>query len=330
VARISFLRRATVIGLMALAPIAAVAQSANWPTRPISALIGYPAGGGTDAAARALEAELRKQLGQPIVIQNLPGAGGAIAMQKLLSSPRDGYTIAIVAGSDLILTPMTLSNAGYQLSDVDVLVPMMQTPFVLAVRPDLDVKDLDDLVARHGSASQPLRYASNGEGSQTHLMTEGVAQRLGLQMVHVPYKGMPPMVSDLSGGHVDLAVLPMVGPVPNLVTSGKLRPIAVFSRERLPILKSVPTILETKKAKLDDVLSQIWIAIVAPKDIPTDVAARIAQGGAAAVASPAFGDFVAGIGATRFPTMTKEERTAFMTREVKILQSLANAVKRPN
>ncbi|NBS66492.1 MAG: tripartite tricarboxylate transporter substrate binding protein, partial [Betaproteobacteria bacterium] len=246
------IRRQLIAGAAALSASAswsrwAYAQSTAWPSKPINALVGYPAGGGTDVAARSIEPEMRKQLGQAMVITNAPGAAGTIAMQRMLAAPRDGYTVAFVAGTDLILMP--------------------ETPFIVCTRPDSKAATLDELAAQHEVGRKaPVRYASFGDGSQPHLIFDGIAQRLRIDAVHVPYKGMQPVAADLAGGHIDVAVLPLAGPLPGLLESGKLKPIAAVTRERLSSLPAVPSVMESKRADLGDVLTQAWFGLVAPAD----------------------------------------------------------------
>lgn len=320
----------TALGLAAAMPRWSMAQSAPWPSRPINALVGYPAGGGTDVAARALEPEMRKQLGQPLVITNVPGAAGTIAMQRMLSAPRDGYSIAFVAGTDLILMPWAMPNPGYALRDVKLVGVMLETPFVVCTRTDIKAATLDELASMHEIGKKtPLRYGSFGEGSQPHLIFDGIAQRLKIDAIHVPYKGMQPVAADMAGGHIDLAVLPLAGPLPGLLQAGKLRPIAVLTPDRLPSLPSVPTVLETRRADLRDVLTQAWFGLVAPSDTPSEVMERLNRAFAQAVASAPFQDFVRQFGGIRVEPLSLQAADAYYRRDTELLKRLFDTLSPP-
>ena len=328
--RRSSIGRLAGLGAIAGLPGLAAAQSAAWPNRPITALIGYPAGGGTDVAARALEPELRRQLGQPLVITNAPGAAGAIAMQRMLAAPRDGYTVAFVAGTDLILMPWAMPNPGYALRDIRLIGVMVETPFVVCTRTDLKGADLDELAGLHAVGRKaPLRYASFGEGSQPHLIFDGIAQRLGIDAVHVPYKGMQPVAADLAGGHIDVAVLPLAGPLPGLLQSGKLRPIAAVTRERLPSLKAVPSVMETRRGDLRDVVSQAWFGLVAPSDTPPDALERLSRAAGTAIASAPFQEFVTQFGGIRVEPMSLAAADEYYRRDTDMLKRLYDKLSPP-
>lgn len=321
---------AAAIGALGSIPGWVSAQASAWPSKPISALVGYPPGGGTDVAARTLEPEMRKHLGQSMVISNAPGAAGTIAMQRMLAAPRDGYTVAFVAGTDLILMPWAMPNPGYALRDVKLIGVMLETPFVVCTRPDLKAANLDELAAQHEvGRNTPLRYASFGDGSQPHLIFDGIAQRLRIDAIHVPYKGMQPVAADLAGGHIDVAVLPLAGPLPGLLQSGKLRPIAAVTRERLPSLAAIPTIMEAKRGDLRDVLTQAWFGLVAPADTPPDVLERLSRAFSAAVASAPFQDFVRQFGGIRVDPMSLQAADAYYRRDIDLLKRLFDTLSPP-
>jgi tripartite-type tricarboxylate transporter receptor subunit TctC len=329
------IRRQLIAGAAALSASAswsrwAYAQSTAWPSKPINALVGYPAGGGTDVAARSIEPEMRKQLGQAMVITNAPGAAGTIAMQRMLAAPRDGYTVAFVAGTDLILMPWAMPNPGYALRDVKLVGVMLETPFIVCTRPDSKAATLDELAAQHEVGRKaPVRYASFGDGSQPHLIFDGIAQRLRIDAVHVPYKGMQPVAADLAGGHIDVAVLPLAGPLPGLLESGKLKPIAAVTRERLSSLPAVPSVMESKRADLGDVLTQAWFGLVAPADTPADVLERLNRAFAVAVASAPFQEFVRKFGGIRVEPLSLKAADDYYRRDTELLKRLFDKLSPP-
>ncbi|MGE0798555.1 MAG: Bug family tripartite tricarboxylate transporter substrate binding protein [Lautropia sp.] len=254
------------IGLLA-ASLASHVGAADYPTRPIRLLVGYAAGGGTDSVARIFGQRLSEVIGQPIVIENRPGAGGNLAAQLTAQAPADGYTIHIVASS-FATNPSLYSNAGYD--PVNGFAPVSlvaSTPYVLEVTPSLAARSVKELIEMARAEPGKLTYASGGTGTPSHLGVELIKSMAGIDLLHVPYKGGGQALTDLMGGQVHAYLDPIVLAAPN-VKSGRTRALAVTSLKRSPVMPDVPTVAESG---LPGYEITGWYAIFAPVGTPADV-----------------------------------------------------------
>lgn len=236
-------RRTICLGLGFGAIISPLAQAQGFPSRPIRLVVPFPAGGGTDSVARAIANGLTKELGQPVIVDNKPGAGTVVGNDFVAKSPPDGHTL-LLNTSAVAIVPSLYAKLPYP-ADTG-LVPVMlagRAPNVAVVRADSPIVSATDLLARARAQPGRLSYGSAGNGTSTHLSAELLKVMARVYITHVPYRGATPMITDLLGGQIDLGfgTLPSVAP---FLASGKLRAVAVTGRKRSALLPQVPTFAE--------------------------------------------------------------------------------------
>ncbi len=243
----------------------------DYPSKPIRIIVPYAPGGFNDTLARTLGQKLTDKWGQPVILDNRPGGGGTIGTNLAAQSAPDGYTRLIVSFA-FAVNPALYASLPYDTGkDFVPIVFAASTPNLLVVHPGLQVRSVKTLIALARSNPGKLNYASAGNGSSNHLSMELFKSLTGIDIVHVPYKGSAPAVTDLIGGHVDL----MFDNVPNVlqqVNAGKLRGIAVSSKERSPFIKELPTVAESGVLGFD---VSVWFGVVAPAGTPQSVIAKL-------------------------------------------------------
>lgn len=258
------------------------AADAGYPARPVTIVVGYPPGAGTDVLARLVALRLAKRLGQPFVVENLPGASGMIGAGHVAKAAPDGYTL-LVAPNTLFLAAHLLPKA----STPDVVrafapvIQLSQGMLLLAARPGLGVSDAAGLVAL-ARKCPGLSYGSPGSGSPMHIAGELFNRAAGVSITHVPYKGTAPAITDLLGGHIDL-IYGVPGSLWPHVQAGKMVALGVVQPTRSPLLPQVPT-LEEQGVKGLDVTT--WYGMLAPAGTPAPVVARLNREVAAILAEP--------------------------------------------
>src|SRR5438445_5447943 len=224
--------------VLALFPLLAVAQA--YPTKPVRMIVPFPAGGPADIFGRALGHGVSAELGQPVIIENIAGVGGVLGVERGVKSAPDGYTLVFNSASPLVIAPFSLTRLPYDIKkDIALITLVVRVPEVLAVHPSLPVKDFADLIAYAKANPGKVNFGSAGGGSITHLAGELLKAEAKVDLVHVPYKGAAPAVTDLVGGQVQMGIFD----VPILlahIRSGKLKALAVTSATRAPTLPDVP------------------------------------------------------------------------------------------
>jgi tripartite-type tricarboxylate transporter receptor subunit TctC len=248
----------------------AIAQS--FPTKPVNLMVPYPAGGVSDDLARTINTPLSKILNQPVIIDNLGGASGMIAAQKVLNAPSDGYYLFQGSPNELILAPLT--NASVKLKSEDFrLVQMVVTgPMAIFARPDFPASNGDELVsyaAKAAKAGKPITYASVGPGSFYHLLGAYLSKRTGIEMIHVPYKGAAPAFQDVMGSQVDIFISPYGKAQLELARQGRIKVVASLAPNRLDTIKNVPSVNES--TALNGFNFNIWSGYFVKKDTPEPV-----------------------------------------------------------
>ena len=267
-----------------LALFAAACGAQGFPDRPVRILVGYPPGGGTDLVARLVAQPLGERWGQPVVVENRPGAAAIIATEAVVKAKPDGYVLLMAYATELAVNPATFKKLPYDpLRDLMPIARLGAAPLVMAVHPSLPAKSVAELVALAKGKPGALSYSSSGQGSVHHFAGELFKLRAGADIVHIPYKGSGPATADAVSGQVQVTFA-SVASVLRFVQSDRLRALAVTSPGRSPQLPGVPTMRE---AGLADVQLTSWYGLLAPAGTPPDVARKIAADLAAVMASPA-------------------------------------------
>jgi len=251
---------------------AALAQ--NWPAKPVNLMVPYPAGGPSDAIARIFFNPLGKELGQQVLVENLGGVSGALAAQKVLTAPADGYYLFQGSPNEVILSPLANAAVKLKTEDFRLVQPVADAVMVFVTRKDLPANNVDELIAlARKSADKPLSYGSVGIGSLYHLILENVQATTGVRLAHVPYKGNAPLLQDIAGGQVDFAVLVYSAAMGALADQGRLKEIGQLGAQRSELLKNVPTAGESQALK--NFSYKIWTGYMVPKSTPEDVVQRL-------------------------------------------------------
>jgi tripartite-type tricarboxylate transporter receptor subunit TctC len=253
---------------------AGAALSQSWPTKPVNLMVPYPAGGPSDAVARIFFNPLGKELGQQVLVENLGGVSGALAAQKVLAAPADGYYLFQGSPNEVILSPLANAAVKLKTEDFRLVQPVADAVMVFVTRKDLPANNVDELIAlARKSADRPLSYGSVGIGSLYHLILENVQATTGIKLDHVPYKGNAPLLQDIAGGQVDFAVLVYSAAMGALADQGRLKVIGQLGAQRSELLKNVPTASEGQSLK--NFSYKIWTGYMVPKSTPEDVVQRL-------------------------------------------------------
>ena len=259
------------------------AHAQTWPTKPIRLVVPFAPGGSSSIVARTLAAEMEKGLGQPIVVENKPGGGGNVAMHEVARADPDGYTLIIGHVGSLAVNPYMYSKLPYDVDKDFAAISLLATvPAIFVVHADVPAKDLREFVALAKKEPGKLYYGSAGNGSAGHLAMEYLKQATGIDIVHVPYKGTGPNLTDLIAGRTQAASAGTPPLMPH-VKSGKLRVIAVGTTKRLPTLAEVPTVAEQGYPGFE---TSQWYGLNAPARTPPAVIQRLAAEAAKAAKDP--------------------------------------------
>ena len=260
--------RSAVFALLALA--ASFAQSQQYPIRPVRIIAPFAPGGGTDFIARLIAQKLTERLGQQVLVENKPGAGGNLGAEFAVKSAPDGYTLLLVAGS------YTVNPSLYKLSfdpvnDITPIIQLSQGPFVVAVHPAVPAHNLKELIELARRQPDKLSYASAGSGSITHLASELFLDMARIKIVHIPYKGTGPALNDTIAGSTQL-IFGSVSTTLQFIKSGRLRGLAVTTPRRIAALPDLPTVAEAGVPGYEVVL---WHGLVAPRGVPPPIVDRL-------------------------------------------------------
>jgi tripartite-type tricarboxylate transporter receptor subunit TctC len=255
----------------AAALLTPLAGAQSWPTKPVTLVVPYPPGGSADILARLVGQKLGEQLGQPIVVENKAGAGTAIGTKAVANAAHDGYTLLMGTVSSQAINPAMNKVAYDPLKDFIAVSPVAAIPFVLVANPGVAAANVADVLAMARTSPGTVAYASAGLGTSNHLAGALLASAASVQLLHVPYKGSAPALNDVLGGRVPLMfdLLPTSLP---MLRAGKLKPLAVTSRARSPLLPDVPTVIESG---VPDYEVTAWFGVFAPAGTPQPVVARL-------------------------------------------------------
>lgn len=283
--------------------------AADYPTRPVTLIVPFPAGGTTDVVARLLGERLTAALGQPVVIENRGGASTTIGAMAAAGAPKDGYTFLLASASTFTTIPHVM-KVRYSLADFEPIAMVVKVPFAFVVKKDFPAKTLAefrDYALAHPNA---INNATNGAGSLVHLAGEVIARELGIKLTHVHYRGASPAMTDMLAGVVDSNVEALTNAVPN-VRAGAYRALAVLSPERLPQLPDVPTFTELGYPK---VVAASWFAVLAPANTPQPIADRLIAAINKIVRTPDFAARMEEIGNVA-STMSPDELKTYIAKE---------------
>jgi tripartite-type tricarboxylate transporter receptor subunit TctC len=270
--KFNFLRLLALSAGLLLGAGAAVAQ--GYPAKTVNLMVPYPAGGPSDAIARIFNNQLGKELGQQVIVENLGGVSGALAAQKVLAAPADGYYVFQGSPNEVILSPLANAAVKLKTEDFRLVHPVADAVMVFVTRADLGVNSVDELIAlARKSAAKPLTYGSVGVGSLYHLILENVQAQAGVKLAHVPYKGNAPLLQDIGGGQVDFAVLVYSAAMGALADQGKMKVIGQLGGQRSELLKNVPAASEGKELK--NFSYKIWTGFMVPKSTPDEVVTKL-------------------------------------------------------
>jgi tripartite-type tricarboxylate transporter receptor subunit TctC len=283
-----FAALAMLIGVSAIAP----AQEA-FPSRPVHLLVPFPPGGAVDIVARTLGDELSKRWGQPIVVENRPGAGGTIAAAVAAKAAPDGYTIILVASGHAIVSYLYPNLPYDPVRDFTPLSLVGSSPNMMMVRADSPFKSVGDVLAFARKNPGQLSYGYPGNGTSPHLAGELLKYMAKVEITGVPYKGGAPVLNDLLGGHIPLSFNNIPESI-GLVRAGKVRPLGMTTAQRSPTLPDVPTIAEAGLPGYD---TGVWWGFLAPAGLPADIKARLAKDCTEAALVPAVRDRLLKLGA---------------------------------
>ena len=300
------------IVLAALAIAAPAHAQPAYPTKPITLVAAFAPGGGTDTAARLIAKELAVELGQPIVVENRAGAGGAIGAASVARAAPDGYTLLLGTGSELVVLPAVRAKPPYDtLKEFEPVAEIGTVTLMLVAHPAVPANTVQELIALARANPGQLTYASFGMGSTNHLIGEFFTSKTGTNLLHVPYKGSAAAATDLLSGQVKLAFETMTVAVP-LVKGGKLKALAVLSPSRSPRMPDLPTLEESGVA----VATEGWMGVLAPKNTPPAIVERLNKAINKVLAMPAVKGAFDERGVTVMPT-TPQQFGDFIGSEIK-------------
>ena len=244
----------------------------NYPDRPVLLIVPNAAGGPADNLARDFGQELSKRIGQPVVVENVAGASGAIAAQRVLHAASDGYTLLFGTTSDMVVTPIAMKSAGYSVRDFTPIAKIGVTQMTLVARASLGIRTADELAQLARAKPKSLSVGTTGNASLQAFATMALQRAAGIELLPVPYKGGALVMNDLLGGQLDLAVITLPGALP-YVRSGKLNLLGVLSDRRASAAPDLPTINESRA--FQGVSVEIWAAVAGPARLPQPVVERL-------------------------------------------------------
>ena len=297
-----------VFGLLAFASIV---PAQTYPARPIRLVVPYPPGGSNDVLSRITAQAMSPGLGQPVIVENRGGAGGMIGADNVAKSAPDGYSIVNVQASFTANAALRTKMAYDPLGDFAYVGMMARGPLLAVVHPSLPVKNVKELIVLARAKPGQINYGSTGTGGHNHMATELFARMAGIQIVHVPYKGVAPALTDLMGGHTQMVMTSLPSAMTQ-VQAGRLKAIAVGSEQRSSFMPQMPTISESG---VPGYFAEFWWGLAAPSKTPNDIVNRLATELVRALQSPELKQRFAAEGAEP-SVMTREQFTRFVANEI--------------
>jgi tripartite-type tricarboxylate transporter receptor subunit TctC len=290
-----------------------VASAQDYPTRPVTIVVPYTAGGSTDIMSRLIGQKLEERLGKPVLIELKPGAGTAIGATAVAKSAPDGYTLMMATPTPMAINVTLHKNLAYDpATDLVPLVLFAQAPFVLIVHPSVPVTTVPELIKYAKENPGKLSYGSGGPGAPHHLYAELLKSMTGIQMTHVPYKGTLPALNDVVAGHIQI-MFSDIPPAIGMVQAGKVRPLGVSTKARVTGLPNVPPINEAGVPGFD---VAGWFMLVAPAKTPAPIVAKLHGELKSIVAAPAMKEQIAKLSLVPIDTPSVAEMQAFVKAEI--------------
>jgi tripartite-type tricarboxylate transporter receptor subunit TctC len=263
--------------------IHAPAFAAGYPEKPVTVIVPFPPGGATDTTARITTQKMQESFGQPVVVENKPGANGGIGAGQVAKAKPDGYTLLVGSIGVYAINPALYKDLTYDPNkNFDLLTVAVRTPNVLVTSPNFPAKSVQELIAHLKKNPETVTFASSGAGSSDHLTAALFWQKTGTTGVHVPYKGGAPAQTDLMGGHADVS-FQNLGAVTNYIKAGKMKLLAVTGDKRVAAFPDTPTL---KEAGIEGLEVYSWQAFAAPKGLPADVKGKLEQSLTSALNAP--------------------------------------------
>ena len=294
--------------------IAGQALAQPYPSKAIRLVVGFAPAGAADVVARTLQEPMQRALGQPVVVDNKPGAGSSLAAEFVAKSAPDGYTVLIASPSSIFVNPLINPNLGYQLRDLHPVTKVSSSPLIVAVNPAMGVGSLRELIAQAKKNPGKLNYASSGNGSAPHMAAVLFQRVAGVEMVHVPYKGGAPAVQSVVAGDTQLSFATPPS-VLSLVQSGRLKALAVTSRERTPLVPGVPGMAE---AGLPDYAISFWYGFFVPAGTPPEAVRKLYEATDQALKAPQTAKGLAPHGTEASGSRSPEDFASFLAEDAKL------------
>jgi tripartite-type tricarboxylate transporter receptor subunit TctC len=296
-------------GAAALAATPRLARPQSYPARPVRVIVGFPPGGVGDITARLIGEALQGRLGQPVIVENRPGAGGNVGTEAVIRSPADGYTL-ILSGTNNASSATLYQNLKFNfLRDAASVASVMRGPLVMAVHPSFPARTVGEFIAYAKANPGKVNMVSSGNGTSVHLTGELFKMMAGVEMLHIPYRGEAPALADLVAGQVQV-MFPNLPSSVGHIRGGRLRALAVTGTARSPALPDIPTVADT----VSGYESSAWFGLSAPKATPAEVIAKLNREINASLADPGLAARIADLGATPMP-LSPSEFDAFVAAE---------------
>jgi tripartite-type tricarboxylate transporter receptor subunit TctC len=298
---------------------ASQAFAQNYPAKPIRLVVGFAPAGAADVVARTLQEPMQRALGQPILVDNKPGAGSSIAAEHVAKSAPDGYTVLIASPSSIFVNPLLNPGIGYQSTrDLMPVSKVSSSPLIVAVNPGIGVNSLAELIAHARKNPGKLNYASSGNGAAPHMAAVLFQKLAGVDIVHVPYKGGAPAVQSVLAGDTQLSFATPPSVLP-LVQSGRLKALAVTSRDRTPLVPGVPGMAE---AGLPDYEIAFWYGLFVPAGTPAEAVKKLFDATSQALMAPETARALAPHGTEASASRSPDDFAAFLAADAKLWSRL--------
>jgi tripartite-type tricarboxylate transporter receptor subunit TctC len=303
------------------------AHAQAFPTKPVTLMVPYPAGGLSDVIARKFNVPMSKAMGQPVLVDNLGGASGAIAAQKVLSLPSDGYMVFQGSPNELIFAPLALASVKYKSEDFRQVHRIGIAPMAILARADLPANNADELVAyaiKAAKDGKSMTYASVGIGSFYHLLGEQMSKVIGTPMLHVPYKGGADVLKDMLGGSVDIFMTPFGAPQVELAKQGKIKIITMLSATRSPLLPQLASTAESKTLK--NFTAEIGTGYFVKRDTPEPIVQALHKAIQTTLQDPDFKTGILALGQVASPLQTLDAASKAYSDEINEYRAIAKSI----